>query len=76
MVSPRQFSRLLLLVPVHSKARKPLASWLARQTSIVPGFEMSNRKRYGFLAAMPNILNKEDALAEVAYALDILKQMV
>ncbi|OAA52997.1 Amidohydrolase 2 [Cordyceps fumosorosea ARSEF 2679] len=32
-----------------------------------------NPKRYGFLAALPNILDKELALKEIAYSLDVLR---
>lgn len=36
-------------------------------------FRDQNPRKYGFFAALPSLLDKEGALAEIAYALDVLK---
>lgn len=50
------------------------AATLARKTNeYAAKLRDENPKKYGFLAALPNIMDKELALAEIAYALDVLK---
>ncbi|TPX08549.1 uncharacterized protein E0L32_010036 [Thyridium curvatum] len=50
------------------------AADLARKTNeYAVKLRDENPKKYGFLAALPNLLDKELALKEIAYAYDVLK---
>lgn len=64
-----------LTAPGACILKDPTASAeLARQTNLYAAkLRDENPKKYGFFAALPNLLDKDLALAEIAYALDTLK---
>lgn len=68
-------SILSLTAPGACILKDPLASAnLARKANeYAAKLRDENPTKYGFFAALPNILNKELALAEIAYAYDVLK---
>lgn len=68
-------SILSLTAPGACILKSPQASAdLARKANeYVAKLRDENPKGYGFLAALPNILNKDLALAELDYAYDVLK---
>ncbi|KAL3441562.1 hypothetical protein BJX65DRAFT_299702 [Aspergillus insuetus] len=67
-------SILSLTAPGACILKDPQASAALARRSNVYAAELrdANPKKYGFFAALPNIQNKEDALAEISYAYDIL----
>ncbi|KAJ0418595.1 hypothetical protein BJY00DRAFT_314747 [Aspergillus carlsbadensis] len=68
-------SILSLTAPGACILKDPQASAdLARKTNeYAAKLRDENPQKYGFLAALPNILNKRLALEEIAYAYDVLK---
>ncbi|KAJ3465010.1 hypothetical protein MRS44_005668 [Fusarium solani] len=66
---------LSLTAPGACILKDPAASAeLARKANLYAAkLRDDNPKKYGFFAALPNLLDKELALAEIAYALDTLK---
>ncbi len=66
---------LSLTAPGACILKDPKASAeLARKTNeFAAKIRDDQPKKYGFFAALPNILDKENAMAEIAYALDTLK---
>ena len=66
---------LSLTAPGACILKDPKASReLARKTNeYAAKLRDAQPKKYGFLAALPNLLDTDDTLAEIAYALDVLK---
>lgn len=55
------------------KDRKKAAELARKTNEYAAGLRDRNPKEYGFFAALPNLLDKEDTLKEIAYSLDVLK---
>ncbi|KAK6544883.1 hypothetical protein TWF694_001562 [Orbilia ellipsospora] len=64
-----------MTAPGPSIQRDPLeAQQLARKTNIFAAeIRDKNPQKFGFFAALPSLLDKESAIAEIGYALDTLK---